>query len=127
MKKLVLIIAILLSPIVQASEMVTGEQVRDQIIEETSDKERDKHTCKRVHSLGKGTVSGKECLERLQKANKECLEIAKKQLLQVRTENEGTLLVSILMVCPIAKVLDIGFNVINQKVYVQWDEIGKEK
>ena len=127
MRRFILIIGIAMSlPCHASDDAVTGEEVRDQIIEAISDSERDEHTCRRVRELGKGTVSDEECIERLKIANAECLKIAKENVPRVQVKHESKFLVEILMGCPVAKVLDIGLHIVDGKVHIQWEEIDEK-
>ena len=102
---------------------VSYEEMRDEVIRIVADDGWENHTCKRVEQFGKGVVTMEECWLEVESANKECREIGIEYVPQVKNELDGEFLVKILMACPIAKVLGIGFIVENGKVYVQWNEL----
>jgi len=103
----------------------TSVEARDDIIRMVAANNWNAYTCRRVEGLGKATVSPAECAARVEPANAECIEIAKAKLPQVSTEDEAGFLVEILMTCPVAKVLDIGYIIDGRKIHIQWNEIGR--
>ena len=107
-----------------AEDGVTGEQMRDDVIQIVVNGGWTEHTCRRVAGLGKGTVSPEECASRLATANAECIELGKSTYPRVMNKTDGEGLVSLLVACPVAKVLRIGHKVHDGKLYVQWSEIG---
>lgn len=53
------------------------------------------------------------------------MKIAKAKFPHVTSEDEAKLLVGILMTCPVAKVLGIGYVIDGEKIHIQWSEIGR--
>jgi hypothetical protein len=118
------LLALLAVPSIAAAS-VSGEQMRDQVITIVTDSDWNDHTCRRVDGLGKNTVSPSECRERLNSANSQCIELAKSKVPIVLDEDQAKFLVDILMSCPIAKVLDIGYEFEGTKIHIQWSELNR--
>jgi len=99
--------------------------MRDEVIQMVTDKDWSNDTCRRVIELGKGKVSLDECLSKVESANTRCLKFAKSTVPTVTSEDQGKFLVGILMTCPMADVLDIGYIVKGGKIHIQWSELDK--
>jgi len=85
------------------------------------------HTCRRVEELGKGTVSPDECIARVDAANTRCMELAKARVPVVANDEQGEFFVMILMSCPVADVLGIGYVIKDGKIYIQWSELAESR
>ena len=107
------------------SASVSGEQMRDEVIEMVTDNNWSGETCRRVQELGKNMVSGAQCLQRVDLANSRCLELARTEVPVILEEEQAKLLVGILMTCPMAQVLNIGYKINGGKIHVQWSAIGR--
>ena len=112
-----------LAPTVAAS--VSGEQMRDQVIQSVTDSDWSDQTCHRVGGLGRGSVSPAECRKRVGPANIQCVELAKSKVPVVLGKDQAEFLVRILMSCPIAKVLNIGYLFEGTKIHIQWSELSR--
>ena len=117
------IFPVLLSLAPMAAASVSGEQMRDQVIQIVTDSDWSTQTCRRVEILGKNTVSAAECKDRVGSANTQCIELAKSRVPVVLGEDQAEFLVSILMSCPVAKVLNIGYIFEGTKIHIQWNEL----
>jgi hypothetical protein len=116
----------LLCPASYAVAGVSGEQMRDQIIETVvHDNWNNKETCRRVAELGKGTVSSDMCSLRVDPANTRCIAFAKKRVPVVLEKEQAEFLVEILMTCPIADVLGIGYSIDGRQIHIQWNELNR--
>jgi hypothetical protein len=89
----------------------------------TSDGTVDAHTCKRVASFGKGKISPEECKAKFPEANKHCLEVTRKNVPEnITNEADGRLIAQILMSCPMAKILNYPYSIIDGKPKIEFPE-----
>ena len=102
----------------------SGIEMRDEVIQFVIDGDWSSHTCRRVIGLGRGTVSGEECAVKVVSANAKCLDLAKTTLPVVTNEEQTEFLVEILMTCPVAHVLGIGYIIDGKQIHIQWNELG---
>ena len=108
-----------------ASASTSTTEMREQVIQIVTDGNWQSHTCRRVQELGKQSVSLEECNSRVDAANAQCLELARLRVPTVANADDATYLVEILMTCPIARVLGIGYVIDKRKIYIQWSELGR--
>ena len=100
---------------------------RDELLKDFPLDEVNEHTCRRVQELARNTVTPEKCLERVEEANSYCRSLAPKYVPDNPTQDDIPLLGAIAMVCPIARVLDIGFQIKDGKAFVQWNELPPEQ
>lgn len=100
----------------------SGTEMRDEVIKVVTGNNWDAHTCRRVASLGEGKVSAEECQSKVGPANERCLALAKDKVPTVTNEEQTGFLVEILMTCPVADVLGVGYVVDGKKIHIQWSE-----
>jgi hypothetical protein len=100
--------------------------MRDQVIQIVVEGDWGSHTCQRVEELGKHTVSRSECIQRVPAANARCTEFARIKVPEVTDEDQADFLVDILMTCPVADVLGIGYIIDSRRIYIQWGELDQQ-
>lgn len=98
----------------------------DELLAKFPAEEVNAHTCRRVQELGRNTVTPQECNDRLEQANSECRSLATQYFDDAPSEADVELLGAIVMVCPIAKVLNISFRIIDGKAHIGWSELPEQ-
>lgn len=104
---------------------VSGAQMTDDVIKMVAESDWSSQTCQRVEGLGKSTVSPAQCTQRVAAANTRCTELARAKLPEVTDGDQAKFLVEILMTCPVADVLGIGYIIDGRKIHIQWGELGR--
>ena len=98
---------------------------RDQLIAEIQDERADNRICRRVREMGRGEVAEATCRSQLGVANAFCSALAREHTPSTPSESEARKLVEILMICPVAKILDLPFSIHNGKIGVRWSDLPK--
>jgi len=80
----------------------------------------DDHTCKRVMSFAPDKMTINECLSKAEAVNPECEILARQHVKSVVDENERRKMVEILMVCPVAKLLEYPYIFIDGDIKVEF-------
>ena len=107
-----------------AAHAVSASEFRDQLIAETQgDKNTDDHTCRRVREFGKGKVTDERCRAQLESVNSQCRDVAREHIAGVSSQTQAENLVGILMMCPIAVILELPFKVRDGKIGVKWSDL----
>lgn len=82
----------------------------------------DDHTCKRVMSFAPEKMTFDECLSKAKEVNIVCETLARQHIKSVLEEDETRKLVGILMVCPVAKILDYPIHIIDGEIKIEFPQ-----
>ena len=96
-----------------------AENLRDELIRTEIDMNSvNSHTCTRVQSMS--DMSEEQCKSKLVHANEVCLEVVRTNVPSEPTIEQATSMMRLLMMCPVAVVLDMPFD--GKKVWSAYDE-----